>query len=180
MIIGINGYAGAGKDEIGRLIVKHAPHFRVKKFAGKLKEIATILTGIPTHYFERQDIKNNKMSGWDMSVRELLQRLGTEAIRDGLHPSAWVMALMSDYRQGDDWVITDMRFQNEYDTICSYDGYTIQVYRAGVKPPNNHSSESGIKSGCFDYIVDNSGTLEELEEHVKEIISDILKKENRK
>jgi hypothetical protein len=180
MIIGINGLAGSGKDEIGRLIVKHAPQFRVKKFAGKLKEIATVLTGIPTHYFEHSSVKNSVLSGWDMSIRELLQKLGTEAIRDSIHPDAWVMALMGDYMRGDDWVITDMRFQNEYDMICSYGGYTIHVYRAGVKPPNNHSSESGIKSGCFEYIVDNSGTLEELEEEVKRIVSDILEKEKRK
>ena len=180
MLIGINGYAGAGKDEVGKLIVKHAPTFKVKKFAGKLKQIATILTGIPTHHFENQRIKQSNLSGWDMSVRELLQRLGTEAIRDGLHPKAWINALMADYMVGDDWVITDMRFQNEYDTICSYGGYTIQVYRAGVKAPNNHSSEEGITNGCFDYIIDNSGTLEQLEEEVKRIVSDILEKEKRK
>jgi hypothetical protein len=180
MIIAINGYAGAGKDEIGNLIVKHAPQFKVKKFAGKLKEIATILTGIPSHYFESSTFKQSKLGGWDMSVRELLQRLGTEAIRDGLHPNAWINALMADYMRGDDWVITDMRFQNEYDTICSYGGYTIQVYRAGVRPPNNHSSEAGITKGCFDYIIDNSGTLEQLEEEVKRIVSDILEKEKRR
>lgn len=32
-----------------------------------------------------------------MTVREFLQRLGTEAIRDWLHQDAWVNALMSDY-----------------------------------------------------------------------------------
>ena len=180
MLVAINGYAGAGKDEVGKLFVKHAPTFRVKKFAGKLKEIATILTGIPTIHFESQKFKDSNLSGWDMSVRELLQRLGTESIRDGLHPKAWVNALMADYMMGDNWVITDMRFQNEYDTIVSYGGYTIQVYRAGVRAINNHSSEEGITKGCFDYIIDNSGTLEELEEKVKEVVADILEKEKRK
>jgi hypothetical protein len=32
-----------------------------------------------------------------MSVRELLQKLGTEAMRDGLHTNVWVNALFSDY-----------------------------------------------------------------------------------
>jgi hypothetical protein len=32
-----------------------------------------------------------------MSVRKLLQKLGTEAMRDGLHTNVWCNALFSDY-----------------------------------------------------------------------------------
>ena len=174
MIIGIHGYAGVGKDEVGSFIVKHTKTFKVKKFAGKLKEIATILTGIPTPLFESTHLKQSNLPGWDMTVRDLLQRLGTEAIRDGLHPKAWVMALMSDYMQGDEWVITDMRFKNEYDTIKEYGGYTIKVTRPGVNPVNNHSSEDDLTSVQFDYEICNDGTLEDLEDKVKDVLSDLL------
>lgn len=174
MIIGIHGYAGVGKDEVGSLIAKHTKTFKVKKFAGKLKQIATILTGIPTPLFESPQIKESNLPGWDMTIRELLQRLGTEAVRDGLHPNAWVMALMSDYMQGDEWVITDMRFKNEYDTIKTYGGYTIKVTRPGVNPVNSHSSEDDLADVKFDYEICNDGTLDDLENKVRDVLSDLL------
>ncbi len=34
-----------------------------------------------------------------MTVRELLQKLGTDAIRDNLHEDAWVNALISEYNR---------------------------------------------------------------------------------
>ena len=76
---------------------------------------------------------------WDMTYREFLQKLGTEAMRDGLHTNVWVNALFADYiphkKEGGfqrsvkdtngipydfeyeveypNWIITDMRFPNE-------------------------------------------------------------------
>jgi hypothetical protein len=76
MIIGINGYIGSGKDETGKIIqyfdckkrynldydfkdfiaFNHSD-WEIKKFAGKLKQIASLLTGIPIEKFEDQEFK---------------------------------------------------------------------------------------------------------------------------
>ena len=91
--------------------------FQIKKLAGKLKTTASLLTGIPVEKFEDQEFKktylseewnshyNIPFSGPDfvehdgrMTVRELLQKLGTEAMRDRLHTNVWVNALFADYR----------------------------------------------------------------------------------
>ena len=88
--------------------------WKIKKFAGKLKQIASILTGIPVEKFEDQEFKKIFLGEeWDivyfnelsdneytvnMSVRSLLQKLGTEAMRDNLHPNVWCNALFSDYK----------------------------------------------------------------------------------
>jgi hypothetical protein len=70
----------------------------VKKFAGKLKQIASLLTGIPVEKFEDQEFKKLDMNPeWGMTYREFLQNLGTEAMRDGLHTNVWVNALFADY-----------------------------------------------------------------------------------
>jgi len=175
MIIGINGKIGAGKDTVGTIIqglllTNKNQSSEIKKFAGKLKQIASILTGIPVENFEDQEFKTTLLDvEWGtvqdvplnsippfadiqfnvmMSVREFLQRLGTEAMRDGLHTNVWVNALMADYKgtfnvtkywlaeshkdnviDYPNWIITDMRFPNEMEAVVKKGGITIRVVR---------------------------------------------------
>ena len=82
----------------------HSNSWQIKKFAGKLKQIAGILTGIHVEKFEDQEFKKTEMddvwaiNGMPITIRQFLQRLGTEAIRDNLHSNAWVNALLADYK----------------------------------------------------------------------------------
>jgi len=134
MLIGINGYAGSGKDTIGQIIrvltsdipmptdystekkinvidkfLEPDKGYIIKKFANKLKQIASLLTGIPQEKFEDQEFKKTTLNyeWWTvceegsvpMFVREFLQKLGTDALRKGLHTNVWVNALMSDYKK---------------------------------------------------------------------------------
>ena len=80
--------------------------------------------------------------------RLLLQIIGTECIRDKVHPNAWVNALFADYKYEihrsevptraagfidqhvyPNWIITDMRFPNEMEAVKSKGGITIRVNR---------------------------------------------------
>lgn len=217
MIIGINGYAGSGKDTIGKMIqeLTHAApegHTKelfytwdIKKWAGKLKEIASILTGIPAQQFEDQSFKDTILgSEWSytvsvfieqgvyanelrqMTVREFLQKLGTEGLRRGLHSNVWVNALMADYKGQDvfrsinpaepwlfpNWVITDTRFRNEAAAIKERDGYVIRVNRKNIKPVNNHPSEIDLDDYEFDYVINNdSDDLNELRHSVESMLT---------
>lgn len=116
MVIGISGRLGSGKDTVGEIIQyltgvdangkftkglnwSHSSNFEIKKFAGKLKIIGSMLSGVPVEYFEDQDFKKLDMNPeWGMTYREFLQKLGTEAMRDGLHTNVWVNALFADYK----------------------------------------------------------------------------------
>lgn len=269
MLIGISGKMGSGKNLVCTIIQgltaakKHNienPSFEwIKKyyinsiweqkaFAGKLKQTASLLTGIPVEKFEDQDFKNKelpeewwytygKIGNVDILVsyldmdkefknnsnsfiekltpRELLQIIGTECIRDKVHPSAWVNALFADYKYEihrsevstraagfidqhvyPNWIITDMRFPNELEAVKSRGGITIRVNRTLpcgdvqfngtqeeweelVKKNKeqsakfNHPSETALDNAEFDYIIDNSGTIEDL----IHTVSLILKKE---
>jgi hypothetical protein len=233
MIIGVNGKIGSGKDTVGKIIqylttseeVKEITtleewldsddlngrdfHWKIKKFAGKLKQIASLLTGIPVEKFEDQEFKKSYLaSEWGtvkhnplnaipvfgdiqfnelMSVREFLQRLGTEAMRDGLHTNVWVNALFADYTpthyligaldtkltDGDpvfpNWIITDMRFENELEAVVKKGGITIRVVRPGTVV-GNHPSEVALDGFIMHYEIINDGTLEDLVEKVREIL----------
>ena len=121
--------------------------WEVKKFAGKLKTTASLLTGIPVEKFEDQEFKKQQMNPeWNMTYREFLQKLGTEAMRDGLHTNVWVNALFADYNAGytispldvdnqapDNWIITDMRFPNEMEAVVEKGGITIRVVRPKIE-----------------------------------------------
>ena len=240
MIIGINGKIGSGKDTVGKIIqwltkpeldgqyigfqtyddatLERLSPFKIKKFAGKLKQIGNILTGIPVEKFEDQEfkktllgpewgtIKENPLNSIPvfenvnflhmMSVREFLQKLGTEAMRDGLHKEVWVNALFADYKwytkEWDElgnetlgaypnWIITDMRFPNELDAVILREGITIRVVRPHgyinphtgeykEMPLSYHSSETALDDVEFDYEILNDGTIEDLIEKVREIL----------
>jgi hypothetical protein len=204
MIIGINGKIGSGKDTVGKIIqcltqginsekqivdycngVKITGFdWKLKKFAGKLKQIASLLTGIPVEKFEDQEFKQKHMGlEWEMTYREFLQKLGTEAMRDGLHTNVWVNALFADYRLWSDgrkdwypnWIITDMRFPNEMKAVEEREGITIRVHRdlhngnAHISPIP-HASETALDNAKFDYEIINDGTIEDLVEKVREIL----------
>lgn len=235
-IIGIFGYAGSGKDSVGTTIqylnctnttnitlceiladpkhhewwMEDQSGWEIKKWAGKLKDIASMITGIPVEKFEDQEFKKTNLpSEWDtlepyesdapwvgdeevlempMTVRDLLQKLGTDAMRNGLHENVWVNALMADYKMhkehfndiangretGDgypNWIITDTRFPNEAQAIKEKGGVVIKVERPGVGPVNDHPSEVALKDYSFDYIINNDGSLDDLKEKVKDFLN---------
>lgn len=204
MIIGLNGYAGSGKDTIAAIIqyllcksvgeldlemvvkyydkhewwLTHQSGWEIKKFAGKLKTIASLLTGIPVEMFENRTFKEQHLSkewtrhGLPLTVREFLQRLGTDCLRNNLCDNTWVNALMVDYKAlsyNDDeqheypnWIITDCRFNNEAIAIKNKGGVLIRVDRPGVTPVNRHVSETSLDNWNFDYKIANVSDLSAL------------------
>ena len=198
-IIGINGKIGSGKDTVANIIKELSPEYgwENKKFAGKLKTIASILTGIPVEKFEIQQFKTTKLGKeWgEMTVRDLLQKLGTEAMRDNLHEDVWINSLWADYKSYagypiygttennervflkyaslyPNWIITDTRFVNEADSIKQRNGILIRIKRdSGNTVGNSHPSETALDDyDKFDYEIDNNGTFHELKEKVREIL----------
>ncbi len=82
------------------------------------------------------------------------------------------------------WIITDTRFPNELQAVKDKGGISIRVNRHLKFPslfeepaddehkpkPVEHPSETALDNAEFDYIIDNSGTIEELIEKVREIL----------
>ena len=182
MIISITGKIGSGKDTIADIIMQYTPYhdWEIKKFAGKLKDIAEILSGVPKINFEDQEFKKQDMGPeWGMTYRDLLQKLGTEAMRNGLHENVWVNALFADYHfnieedeQMPNWLITDCRFPNELEAVKTHKGITIKVIRdSGNTIGTTHASETALDDYTeWDYIVDNNGSLEDLKTQVLSIL----------
>lgn len=209
-LIGISGKMGTGKDEIGNIIQSittpsgtgkredgiQIPIYQIKKFAYKVKEIASILTNVDIEKFEHQDFKSQPLPDmWtfeehQLTGREMLQKIGTEMGRS-IHPDAWVNALFSDYvldlrRVGNseggttiseaypNWIITDVRFPNEADAIKAKGGYLIRVNRQ-TNVIDTHPSEISLDDyEGFDLVIDNNGSLKELDDIISKFINNEL------
>jgi len=188
-IISISGKIGTGKDTVADIIQSITPYYNweIKKYAGKLKVIAEILSGVPKINFEDQEFKKQDMGAeWGMTYRDLLQKLGTEAMRNGLHKNVWVNALFADYKprpffpdvpaefhaQLPNWLITDTRFPNELEAAKAHNGITIKVIRdSGNTIGTTHASETALDDYTkWDYVVDNNGSFEELKTQVFSIL----------
>jgi hypothetical protein len=123
-LIGINGYAGSGKDLVGQCIqllhtltdvqakttisrlsknddwwLEEQSGWEIKKFAGKLKDIASMLTGIPVEQFEDQAFKKTYLGPeWDFYTvsmidnGELLRQEGRFNTKDEAERHATYMA----------------------------------------------------------------------------------------
>ena len=69
------------------------------------------------------------------------------------------------------WCITDMRFLNEMEVVKKRGGITIRVNRNLEESKDQHESETELDNAEFDYVINNDGTIEELIEKVREILT---------
>lgn len=181
MIIGLAGYAGAGKDTVGDILIQKHGYRRVA-FADKIKsilyDINPSIDGIPL-----RDMVNE--NGWSVAkahpeVRRLLQETGI-AGRNFLGEDIWIWESLGEvvYSEGnlnpdgglnntikENIVVTDVRFENEAKFIKEFGGQVWQVVRDGVKPINDHISEVDLIGYDFDKVITNNGTREYLEAQI--------------
>jgi len=179
MLLGISGYAQAGKDTIAdRLCDVHG--FRRVAFADLLRRCAEALDpivgidpdGSPVTYKETLEYNGYEASKHLFpEFRGILQRLGTEVGRKLLGDNIWVDATLASLEPGIDYVVTDARFANEAQAILKEGGLMVRVKREGTGPVNDHLSETALDDWDFDHIIINDGTIEDLNDKIDRLIS---------
>jgi hypothetical protein len=114
-----------------------------------------------------------------MTVRQLLQELGTEVMRKGLHENVWVNALMADYRfpklsqyNPSHWIVTDVRFPNEAQAIQDQSGLLLRIERPGI-PLSDHASETALDEYPFMHVIVNDGDLNDLINKVRKLMTEL-------
>lgn len=190
-LIGICGHAGAGKDTVGDYLNKTRDNTYKLAFADPLKEAASAMFGIPILEFYDSDYKEVPNDFWGVSPRAIAQFFGTEMVRENLGrllpdvaENFWVTRMIHrltgqgeqvEYDEDDVVVITDVRFQNEYDWIVSQGGIIIHLTRDradGRVGIPSHQSEAGFDYHEPDqtYLLVNNSTLEDLYAQVDSIV----------
>jgi len=190
MIIGISGKIGSGKDTFAAHFIKHANKvygvsFRNKKFAYNLKKIVSVLVGIPIRDVLSREGKLKYLPDWNMTVGEMQQKLGTEAIRNNIHRDAWVLSLFGNYDGNkDNWIVTDVRFKNEAEIVKEKGGILIRLNgdpinsKSGDNRNMAHQSEIDLDDyQGFDYVYDNVPPISNLDKFVVEIAKKMFNNE---
>lgn len=182
-VIGLCGFAGSGKDEAAKALVSDG--WTRVSFADALRDALYALNPIISQRIFRthdgnvqnttrvaQSVNAHKWEGAkaDPEVRELLQRMGTEAGRNIHGPDCWVQIARRKIEAAPgNVVLTDCRFQNEIDLLREYGGTLIRIERKGVGPVNGHVSEQ--LQAEPDHVIANDGTVAELHEKIRTVVS---------
>ena len=177
MLIGLVGLIGSGKDTVAERLITHHGYKR-DSFAKSLKDAVSsmfnwdreMLEGNTTssrHWREHPDKIWSEKMGKEVTPRLILQQFGTEVMRGQMYDGIWVDSVIGRYK-GENTVISDTRFQNEIKTIKSHGGKIILVKRGELptreemQKQGAHRSEWDWMGSEFDYIIENNGTLTQL------------------
>jgi hypothetical protein len=166
MIIGLSGYAQAGKDSVANILVENYGYQRVA-FADPIRDLLYATNPMLKEGYRVQGLVD--VYGWDRvkvdypEARRLLQDLGVGA-RKTFGDMFWVQQALRQVNPEGNYVITDVRFPNEAKAIREYDNAQIwRIKRAGISAVNSHESESAMDGESVDQIFLNNGTLEDLQ-----------------
>ena len=154
-----------------------------------------MLTGYSLYDLERIEVKNAYLPDeWNnihlmklvgncddarMTVREMMQKVGTDALRNKVHENVWVNALLKDYKttqveglyRNPNWIVTDTRFPNEFRAVRDRGGVLIRINRDNQeRPETEHASEFALDNETgWDFVIQNDGSLIDLQFKVTEI-----------
>lgn len=180
IVIGLGYKYKSGKDTLADYLVEEYG-FTKLAFAERLKEACKVIFGFSDEQVYGR-LKSEPDEFWcqalgrEVTPGDLLQKIGTEGMRQVIHPDVWARALQREVEtlraaEPDiNIVISDVRFHNEANVIRgALGGVVVRIDRAdrdlGGRDPN-HASEVDLddypwyEKGCL--IVDNNGPLEQL------------------
>lgn len=174
-LVGLAGAAGAGKDTLATLMV--VDDWEHVAFADPLKDICVRHLGLSMDDVSTQEGKRRYNEFWGMTNREILQRVGTEAMRNGFDKDVWVKIMERKLTymlmRGGKVLVTDCRFDNEAELIWRLGGVMANVVRgkgAGsplTKAESGHASESGVSRNLIGFEVANDREIEHLRPEFK-------------
>ena len=179
--IALCGNKQSGKDTIADyLIEKHG--FIKYSFAEPVKKISKVLFSLSDNQLNG-NYKEIKDERWNLSPREIMQRLGTEFGQYYIYKlfpelkgkikekELWLEPFKSflEQNKGKKIVIADLRFKHEYEFLKSYLFNIIKVER-NTNLVDLHPSENEFKYFKSDFIINNNKSKIELYNKIDTII----------
>ena len=150
-LVGLTGLAGCGKDTLAGLMASGG--WTRVAFADALKDLCIEFLGLSHDDVYTQEGKMRRNEFWGMTNREILQKVGTEAMRNGFDKDVWVKIAELKIRrllsEGRKVMVTDCRFDNEAQMVLRLGGLVYEIRRTGnesnlSESEQRHASEQGI------------------------------------
>ena len=181
-IIGLYAPApGSGKSSIAcKLVIEE--NYVILPFADPVKAMAvTLLRNLGYDEAEAAQWvytrKADVLPELGVTIRHILQTLGTDWGRCLIHKDIWLRTWVGRYNEliieNPDTlvVVDDLRFPEEADFLRALNSETqiVQVTRPGTATPESvisHASEGALRDYVFDYTIVNDGSLYDLNEAV--------------
>jgi hypothetical protein len=209
MILGFAGNIGAGKNSAAKYAEGEALMFAdpLKKWISEALNLR--LEWLENEYFKRRPISRRlsirecarlvsninrdfqistftKMLIFSFLVfkkfhnhRDILQYVGTEICRGIISENIFINLLNTKIEEGKNYVITDVRFENERDLIKMRGGYNILIYKPDTYYKDKHLSENSLGNfEDYDAVVINDGSLTELDDKIYELCNQKLYAQN--
>lgn len=159
-LIGISGLAGSGKDTCADHLCSQYGFGR-DSFARPIKLFCKAAFGWSERHVNG-DLKEVVDPAWQISPRRAMQLLGTECVRDTIHPDFWIKSM--ELRLSGPTVISDVRYPNEVEFVLRLGKVwrlQRQDRRACADP--THPSETALLDWKqWSAEIDNNGTIAEL------------------
>lgn len=176
-LIGIHGKARSGKDTVAKYLVERHGFMR-NAFADPLKLAAKQMFCLTDAQTWQDDMKEVVIPYWGRSPRQIFQLLGTEGGRQVFGEDLWLRRWNYHYEQFGpvcNYVTPDVRFGNEADLIRNLGGRLIHLQsnrnHAGLADMTKlHASEQGLRVLPDDFVIDNSGSFNDLYNAIDELM----------
>lgn len=171
LLFGIAGKARSGKDTVAKYL-EDSYRFHRMSFAGPLK--------LATHcMFDIEHVPDSEKEAearfWGVSPRQMYQGVG-DAMKDKFGRDFWVKRWQKEYSELAhivDIVVSDVRFEEEAQTIRACGGHIIHLARPGAGlagAEGLHNSEAGVEYDESDYVIHNEGSKDDLYEKLDKIM----------
>lgn len=169
-IIGLAGRKRSGKDTLCKLLQVHGPYQRLA-FADAVWDVLEaadpyidIVQGWRLSHFVNTMGRERTKEMWP-EVRRLLQKLGTEGVRDHIGESVWRDVVKNKILAAphNDFIVTDVRFLDEASMLQDMGGFIVKIERPGYADDDAsgslHKSELDVAKIQEDLLIRNEDDL---------------------
>jgi len=179
MLILLVGNIGCGKTTAANILVNKF-NFVEYTFASPLKEFALSIGFNKQDVYGTQEEKNMINQNFGISGRQFMQRFGTDIIRenskhlfDGHVDNVWVRAMEMRIKKSEnkDIVVSDGRFLDEAKLIKDLGGIIVRLRRNNSSFASNHVSEMELNNIIADVEYCNDGSMEDMKNFFRDLIS---------
>jgi len=161
-VILISGYKRSGKDTVADMIADKVKNPYRLSYAAAMKDILADTLGLTLE--ELEDKKNDS----NYQHRSYLQRFGQKA-KEYFGENCWGDIVGRTIQHlPDDSVIIISDFRMPIEAIEG--AITVRVTNDRVKNNDKHISETALDNFEFDYLIQNNGTLGQLEDNVEDLL----------